>query len=321
MADIFNMLDLWDNAGTTYTSIKMNATNTASASGTLLMDLQVGGTSQFSVSKAGVVTLLGNAIAASSANILANSYRTGSGVAEVAIGYYGSGVWMGSNSQLGWGSSGASALDTILVRDAANTLAQRNGTNAQAFRLYNTYTDASNYERGKFTWSSNVLQIGTEKAGTGTARALELQTDGTTRLTISTTGVVVAANYIESAAAFGFFLTGRSGLSSSADGVLRVSNNGISDFNRLQLGGGTAAYPAIARDGAGTKFVGGDGTSVSHIKVPGVTVANLPAAATAGAGARSFVTDALTPVFGSAVAGSGAVNVPVYSDGSAWNVG
>ena len=51
------------------------------------------------------------------------------------------------------------------------------------------------------------------------------------------------------------------------------------------------------------------------------TVATLPAAATAGAGARAFVTDALAPVFGSAVAGSGAVNVPVYSDGAAWNVG
>jgi hypothetical protein len=33
------------------------------------------------------------------------------------------------------------------------------------------------------------------------------------------------------------------------------------------------------------------------------------------------VNDALTPVFGSAVTGGGAVNVPVYSTGSAWNVG
>ncbi len=29
--------------------------------------------------------------------------------------------------------------DVVLIRDAANTLAQRNGTNAQAFNLYNTY--------------------------------------------------------------------------------------------------------------------------------------------------------------------------------------
>ena len=47
-------------------------------------------------------------------------------------------------------------------------------------------------------------------------------------------------------------------------------------------------------------------------------VANLP---TGSAGARSFVTDALTPTFGAAVAGSGAVGVPVYHDGTSWKVG
>ena len=37
--------------------------------------------------------------------------------------------------------------DVILARDAANALALRNSTAAQQFNLYNTYTDASNYER------------------------------------------------------------------------------------------------------------------------------------------------------------------------------
>jgi hypothetical protein len=50
-------------------------------------------------------------------------------------------------------------------------------------------------------------------------------------------------------------------------------------------------------------------------------VANLPSAAQAGVGLRSFVTDALSPVFGSTVVGGGAVNVPVYSDGTNWKVG
>jgi len=51
------------------------------------------------------------------------------------------------------------------------------------------------------------------------------------------------------------------------------------------------------------------------------TVATLPSAVTSGKGARSFVTDALLPTFGSTVAGSGAVAVPVYSDGTNWKVG
>jgi hypothetical protein len=48
---------------------------------------------------------------------------------------------------------------------------------------------------------------------------------------------------------------------------------------------------------------------------------SLCSAATAGVGARAFVTDALSPVFGSTVVGGGAVNVPVYSDGTNWKVG
>ena len=51
------------------------------------------------------------------------------------------------------------------------------------------------------------------------------------------------------------------------------------------------------------------------------TVATLPSAVTSGKGARSFVTDALAPVFGATVAAGGAVAVPVYSDGTNWKVG
>jgi hypothetical protein len=105
---------------------------------------------------------------------------------------------------LGWVSGASPGTDTVdlrLNRDAADTLAQRRGTNAQTFRVYNTFTSATNFERAKIAWSSNVLQIGTEKgADGGTARALELQTDGVTRLTIAaasgditTTGSVTTA--------------------------------------------------------------------------------------------------------------------------------
>jgi hypothetical protein len=51
------------------------------------------------------------------------------------------------------------------------------------------------------------------------------------------------------------------------------------------------------------------------------TVATLPSAVTSGKGARSFVTDALLPTFGSTVAAGGVVATPVYSDGTNWKVG
>jgi hypothetical protein len=72
-----------------------------------------------------------------------------------------------------WSSTSVSggAKDLILARDAANTLAQRNGTNAQTFRVYNTYTSGSNYERLGIQASSNAFFI-TPEAATGTVREL-----------------------------------------------------------------------------------------------------------------------------------------------------
>jgi len=50
-------------------------------------------------------------------------------------------------------------------------------------------------------------------------------------------------------------------------------------------------------------------------------VADLPSAVDSKQGARTFVSNALTPTFGSTVVGGGAVTVPVYSDGTNWKVG
>jgi hypothetical protein len=184
MAFIYSLTDTWADGATTFTAIKMNVTDSASASGSLLMDLQVGGVSRFRVTKNGQVS------ADQGANFTAGS--------QTAIyAYLGNpsdlGIGVSSVSSIGWHAAApiaTSTKDLTLFRDAADTLAQRRGTNAQTLRVYNTFTDASNYERGKVEWASNVLRIGTEKAGTGTARALEFQTDGTTRLSVNTTGGV-----------------------------------------------------------------------------------------------------------------------------------
>jgi hypothetical protein len=133
-------------------------------------------------------------------------------------------------------------------------------------------------------------------------------------------GMISSSGYIRSSAGFRF-LAGGSYFVESANGVLNLTDSTLAGFGRLQLGGTADTHPAIARDGAGIKFTGAAAGSTSWIKVPAVAVASLPAAATAGVGARAFVNNALTPVFGSAVTGGGAVTVPVYSTGSAWNVG
>lgn len=81
-----------------------------------------------------------------------------------------------------------------LYGDAANRLAIRNGINAQGFDCYNTWTDASNNEDGFIDWSSNVFRLGTKAAGTGSARALDIQTNGTTRLTFGSGGSLTLAD-------------------------------------------------------------------------------------------------------------------------------
>lgn len=265
----------------------------------------------------------------------------------------------------------------IQVQSSTNLFDFANSTNGQMVRVSNTTDNSStggaptNYERGLFGYSSNIFYSGTQKGGTGAARAsvfgsnvtgnpdaaVSLQgtainfiptSAGTTSWSFDTSNALKPMTdntynigYINFRVGTGFFTTvstttmqaiasgavgwnGRSEIRSPSDGVLTLYNNADTDFTRLQLGGTTSSFPAIARDGAGTKFVGGDGTSVSWIKVPGVTVANLPAAATAGVGAVSFVTDANTTFIlglGATVVGGGTGKVPVYSDGTNWIIG
>ena len=181
----FTLAQTWNAAGTTFTALRVNATDTASASGSLLMDLQAGGTSRFSVDKGGAIIVkastglsdrsISGLGTTSGFSIESNSvYVLTSNQYSVRFNRGGDlGCTLRSDSAFGITSGNADVTpDTILRRDAADTFAQRRTTNAQTFRLYNTFTDASNYERGFFRWNTNVIEIGAEAAGTGTQRQL-----------------------------------------------------------------------------------------------------------------------------------------------------
>ena len=154
MANIFDMADEWNDSGTTFTAIKMDVTDTASASGSLLMDLQVGGSSLFAFRKDGNI-----ALGSSSTTF----FEGASPILKMDA--------SGSVVRDGWGlSTSGLVADVFILRDASNTLAQRNSTNAQTFNIYNTYTDASNYERGFVRWVANTFEIGTDSSGAGSNR-------------------------------------------------------------------------------------------------------------------------------------------------------
>ena len=188
MANIYNMSDTWDDGATTFTSIKMDVTDTASASDSLLLDLQVGGSSKFSVTKAGVVEIpestaydepsltfgAGTSGIAFSAGTVTNIVSAGIGVASFKFGVA-EGLKMRSDYPIGWSNNQVNgSSDTKLYRDGVGILSQRNSTNAQTFNLYNTYTDASNYERARIGWSGNIFELAPQAAGTGTTRVIHI---------------------------------------------------------------------------------------------------------------------------------------------------
>ena len=242
-------------SGTTSTAWNTSGTgigvNAASGFTGNLLDLQVNGTSQAKFPAAGGLTISGQYGVNLAGNAPPAAYRIqGANNNYIDIGNLGHFRFVGASNTdnlsivyqgllqvaniggYAWTSSSNTqgTVDLVLYRDAANTLAQRNGTSAQTIRVYNTYTDASNYERLSTTWSSNVCYTKPENAGTGSAR-----------LYVPVTG--------------------------------------------------------------------------------STTVASLPSASTAGAGARAFVTDATATTFLSTVAGGGANKVPVVSDGTNWLIG
>ena len=166
----------WSTSGT---GIGVNA---ASGFAGNLLDLQVNGTSRVqSTSSFGIL------VAGTTGGI--STWNQGITLEYTRINDQGIGLYNGVAINFSGGSSGS--VDLKLLRDAANTLAQRNGTSAQTFRVYNTYTSGTNYELGKLEWSSNVFRIGTEKgSGGGTARTVEVHTDSVSRLALDTTGSV-----------------------------------------------------------------------------------------------------------------------------------
>ena len=130
-APALNITQTWNNAGVSFRAIDINITNTLSALSYPIV-VSVNAANVFYVSSAG--------------DLYANNFRTTS-----------------NNGSYGIGS------DALVYRDAAATLAQRNGTHAQTFKVYGT-TDAglTNYERLAISAQQGVgFTIGAETLGTG----------------------------------------------------------------------------------------------------------------------------------------------------------
>ena len=99
---------------------------------------------------------------------------------------------------------------------------------------------------------------------------------------------------------------------------LVINNITSDDSSFITIEDGVNVNGEISATG---NITGGNILTDGVIKTTTKTFATLPAAATIGAGARSFISDANTATFGSQVTSGGANAVPVWTNGTNWYVG
>jgi hypothetical protein len=82
-AAVGDLVNVWNNVATTFSAIKLDVTDTASAAGSFLLNLLVGGAARFQVTKAGAVTAAG--LVKSTSDSGGIGYATGAGGAVTQL--------------------------------------------------------------------------------------------------------------------------------------------------------------------------------------------------------------------------------------------
>lgn len=151
-APALNVTQTWNSGAVDFDAILVNVTRTASSASSYLLNLKKDGSSAFQVRHDGVVFFAnGSAVYNQGGTGGAFNYNTGGEVAAATR-----------------FALPVVSPDVMFYRDAAATLALRNSTNAQTFRVYRSYTDGSNYSRLAATWNTSTALLMAEGAGTGT---------------------------------------------------------------------------------------------------------------------------------------------------------
>jgi hypothetical protein len=149
---LLDLVGTWNTTGIA-TGILLNVTDTASNNSSRLLDVQRNGTSIFNLSKFG--------------NLTSDSF-TGGSINQTWFRANSNGLFVRLGNFYSFGNGSGTAADVFLYRDAANTLALRNGTNANTFRCYGTFTDSSNGRRLDITSTTEgIFTLTATGNGTG----------------------------------------------------------------------------------------------------------------------------------------------------------
>ena len=178
---VLDLSQTWNAGGVTFVGAQFDITDTASANSSIGLVVKRSGTANFAVAKnanlfpatqMGVgcfgIYNLANAATGIIWNGTAIDFYCGAGkvayIGPAGLVFTDGNFYLASDTKSF--QMGASS-DVIFERDAAATLALRNGTNAQTFRVYGTYTNSSNYVRASLSSSSTAITLAAETAGTG----------------------------------------------------------------------------------------------------------------------------------------------------------
>jgi hypothetical protein len=272
-------------AGTVNGILKANGSGTVSAA--------TSGT-DYAPATSGTSILYGNGAGGFSAVTIGSGLSFTTGTLTATGG--GGGTPGGSSGDIQYNSSSAFAGSNLKVN--GDVIEQRNGVNAQLYNIFNTYTNSSNYERGVVGWSSNRLIIGTQNAGTGSARPVRFIVGGSAYWDMDTSGNLVAVNdgtvdigasgatrprnlYMSGTGAFGSTVSATQYTSTVATGTAPLvvsSTTNVANLNASSLNGATFAAPGSI--GSTTPGSG------SFTTVTGTGLFLTPASATGGAGLR-----------------------------------
>jgi len=299
-----NTTPLLDLSGTWNTTgvaggILLNITDTASNSGSLLCDLRVGGTSKFTVNK------LGYAFVAASTSATVNCLQLGSSntgfsdaSSQLTVNNQGSACAAfvsGSIKCTSYGltSSIGSGADVILNRDAASTLALRNGGTAaspvpQNLRVYNWYTDASNLVRSGLRFASNVAELYAEAVGTGVQPQLGINL-GTTSATSGSVPLNITQTWNAGAGVTqtALKLNVTDSASAATSLLMDLQVNGTSRFSIGSQSNGILTYSSASTDCTGIRLTN---TSSSGKTYAFISTGQLHAASSGVFGSLTFQT-------------------------------
>lgn len=126
---VIDQAQTWNAGAVTFTGVKLNVTNTASASASMLYDFQVAGTSMGHLRSDGNLYIGGTFGSISTLNSINVTFTNTSTQPRLTLA--GTGFAMGSSTTLSWRDNVASnsgSLDTGLKRSAANVLGVTNGS-------------------------------------------------------------------------------------------------------------------------------------------------------------------------------------------------